>query len=193
MYKYIYIYTHIYCILGPYPVYLKPCWHSFIHHHPPQAAHTHLFLLLSLTDSVTSALTGAIALKTQLRVHSENWPAFMCNRSEPGNRQTVTHVSLDTCAAFPNSLQQQQQPVRQGSSPPPHNIRQMTSFYDDKELEAELSEVTYPDEDLEFDYLFEYEPPCSDFAAGDQGLSEAFVLVLDALSSVCSACLSVVS
>ncbi|KAM8864459.1 nuclear factor of activated T-cells, cytoplasmic 2 isoform 2-T2 [Spinachia spinachia] len=44
----------------------------------------------------------------------------------------------------------------------------MTSFYDDKDLEEELSRVHCLDEDLEFEYLFEYEPPCSDFAAGDQ-------------------------
>nr|XP_043895160.1 nuclear factor of activated T-cells, cytoplasmic 2 isoform X2 [Solea senegalensis] len=44
----------------------------------------------------------------------------------------------------------------------------MTSFYDEKDLEEELSGVNYPDEDLQFEYLFEYEPPCSDFAAGDQ-------------------------
>ncbi|XP_023122485.2 nuclear factor of activated T-cells, cytoplasmic 2 isoform X1 [Amphiprion ocellaris] len=44
----------------------------------------------------------------------------------------------------------------------------MTSFYDDKDLEEELSRVTCPDEDLEFEILFEYEPPCSDFAGGDQ-------------------------
>ncbi|XP_049922151.1 nuclear factor of activated T-cells, cytoplasmic 2 isoform X2 [Epinephelus moara] len=44
----------------------------------------------------------------------------------------------------------------------------MTSFYDEKDLEEELSRVNCPDEDLEFEYLFEYEPPCSDFAAGDQ-------------------------
>lgn len=50
----------------------------------------------------------------------------------------------------------------------------MTSFYDEKDLEEELSRVNCPDEDLEFEYLFEYETPGSDFAAGDQGLSEAF-------------------
>lgn len=50
----------------------------------------------------------------------------------------------------------------------------MTSFYDEKDLEEELSRVNCPDEDLEFEYLFEYEPPCSDFAGGDQGLSDAF-------------------
>lgn len=49
----------------------------------------------------------------------------------------------------------------------------MTSFYDEKDLEEELSRVNCPDEDLEFEYLFEYEPPCSDFAGGDQGLFEA--------------------
>lgn len=49
----------------------------------------------------------------------------------------------------------------------------MTSFYDEKDLEEELSRVNCPDEDLEFEYLFEYEPPCSDFAGGDQGLSDA--------------------
>lgn len=50
----------------------------------------------------------------------------------------------------------------------------MSSFYDEKDLEEELSRVSYPDEDLEFEYLFEYEPPCSDFAGGNQGLSAAF-------------------
>ncbi|KAL6119472.1 nfatc2 [Pungitius sinensis] len=44
----------------------------------------------------------------------------------------------------------------------------MTSFYDDTDLEEELSRVNCLDEDLEFEYLFEYEPPCGDFAAGDQ-------------------------
>lgn len=49
----------------------------------------------------------------------------------------------------------------------------MSTFYDDQDLEEELSRVHYPDEDLQFEYLFEYEPPCSDFAAGDPpGLSE---------------------
>ncbi|XP_040049815.2 nuclear factor of activated T-cells, cytoplasmic 2 isoform X2 [Gasterosteus aculeatus] len=47
-------------------------------------------------------------------------------------------------------------------------LTQMTSFYDDKDLEEELSRVNCLDEDLEFEYLFEYEPPCSDFAAGYQ-------------------------
>ncbi|XP_029975234.1 nuclear factor of activated T-cells, cytoplasmic 2 isoform X2 [Salarias fasciatus] len=44
----------------------------------------------------------------------------------------------------------------------------MTSFYDEKDLEEELSQVNCPDEDLEFEYLFEYEPPGSDFAGADQ-------------------------
>ncbi|XP_030590313.1 nuclear factor of activated T-cells, cytoplasmic 2 isoform X3 [Archocentrus centrarchus] len=44
----------------------------------------------------------------------------------------------------------------------------MTSFYDEKDLVEELSRVSCPDEDLQFEYLFEYEPPCSDFAGGDQ-------------------------
>lgn len=48
----------------------------------------------------------------------------------------------------------------------------MTSFYDEKDLEEELSRVNCPDEDLEFAYLFEYEPPCSDVAGGGQGLSD---------------------
>lgn len=47
----------------------------------------------------------------------------------------------------------------------------MSSYYNEKDLEEELSRVC-PDEDLEFEYLFEYDPPCSEFA-GDQGLSEA--------------------
>lgn len=71
----------------------------------------------------------------------------------------------------------------------------MTSFYDEKDLEEELSRVNCPDEDLQFEYLFEYEPPCSDFAGGDQGLSDAFCvsvwrvdssLLLSAQSSVMS-------
>ncbi|KAM6982098.1 nuclear factor of activated T-cells, cytoplasmic 2 isoform 2-T2 [Tautogolabrus adspersus] len=44
----------------------------------------------------------------------------------------------------------------------------MTSFYDEKDLEEELSRVNCPDEDLQFEYLFEYEPPCSDFSGGNQ-------------------------
>ncbi|XP_060930931.1 nuclear factor of activated T-cells, cytoplasmic 2 [Limanda limanda] len=43
----------------------------------------------------------------------------------------------------------------------------MSSFYDEKDLEEELSRVHYPEDDLEFEYLFEYEPPSSDFAGGD--------------------------
>ncbi|XP_041655656.1 nuclear factor of activated T-cells, cytoplasmic 2 isoform X2 [Cheilinus undulatus] len=50
----------------------------------------------------------------------------------------------------------------------------MTSFYDEKDLEEELSRVNCPEDDLQFEYLFEYEPPCSDFAGGNQGWSEAF-------------------
>ena len=50
-------------------------------------------------------------------------------------------------------------------------LRQMTSFYDEADLEEKLSRVNCPDEDLEFEYLFEYEPPCSAFTGGDQGLS----------------------
>ncbi|XP_024147928.1 nuclear factor of activated T-cells, cytoplasmic 2 isoform X1 [Oryzias melastigma] len=45
----------------------------------------------------------------------------------------------------------------------------MTSFYDGKDLEGELSGLGGPDDDLRFEYLFEYEPPCAgDFPAGDQ-------------------------
>lgn len=44
----------------------------------------------------------------------------------------------------------------------------MSSFYDEKELEEELSRASCPDGDLEFEFLFEYEPPCSDFAGGNQ-------------------------
>ncbi|KAJ8369863.1 hypothetical protein SKAU_G00098910 [Synaphobranchus kaupii] len=48
----------------------------------------------------------------------------------------------------------------------------MTSIYEDKdpsalELAEELSQVHCQDE-LDFDYLFEYDPPCSDFPAADQ-------------------------
>ncbi|XP_034029281.1 nuclear factor of activated T-cells, cytoplasmic 2 isoform X2 [Thalassophryne amazonica] len=41
----------------------------------------------------------------------------------------------------------------------------MTSFYDENGLEEELSRIGCPDEDLEFEYLFEYEPPDSSRAA----------------------------
>ncbi|KAK2897198.1 nuclear factor of activated T-cells, cytoplasmic 2 isoform X1 [Channa argus] len=44
----------------------------------------------------------------------------------------------------------------------------MTSFYNDNNFGEDLRPVTCPDEDLEFEYLFEYEPPCSAFAGGDQ-------------------------
>lgn len=46
----------------------------------------------------------------------------------------------------------------------------MSNFYDE-DLEEELSRVNCPDEDLEFEYLFEYEQPYNDFAGG-QGLCE---------------------
>ncbi|XP_038131931.1 nuclear factor of activated T-cells, cytoplasmic 2 isoform X1 [Cyprinodon tularosa] len=58
----------------------------------------------------------------------------------------------------------------------------MTSFYDEKDLEEDLSQANCPDEDLQFEYLFEYEPPCSDFAGGDQddpGLASHKVLSPD--------------
>lgn len=51
----------------------------------------------------------------------------------------------------------------------------MTTFYDQKDLEEDLSRVGCPDEDLDFEYLFEYEPPCSDVAGGGEGLSDAFL------------------
>ncbi|KAM9856234.1 nuclear factor of activated T-cells, cytoplasmic 2 [Aulostomus maculatus] len=44
----------------------------------------------------------------------------------------------------------------------------MTSYYDEKDLDEKLSQVDYTDGDLDFEYLFEYEPPCSDFAGGHQ-------------------------
>lgn len=49
----------------------------------------------------------------------------------------------------------------------------MTTFCDQTNLEEELSRVGCSDEDLDFEYLFEYEPPCSDAADGGQGLSDA--------------------
>ncbi|MED6289462.1 hypothetical protein CHARACLAT_002984 [Characodon lateralis] len=53
----------------------------------------------------------------------------------------------------------------------------MTSFYDEKDLEEDLRRANCPDEDLQFDYLFEYEPPCSDFAdQDDPGLTTHKVL-----------------
>ena len=48
----------------------------------------------------------------------------------------------------------------------------MTYFYDQSEC-AE-GRMSYPDEDLEFEYLFEYEPPGEDFAGGKQGWCGAF-------------------
>lgn len=47
----------------------------------------------------------------------------------------------------------------------------MTSFYDERDLEEELTQINCPDDDLEFEYLFEYGTPCSDFAGGDPGWS----------------------
>ncbi|XP_068997944.1 nuclear factor of activated T-cells, cytoplasmic 2 isoform X1 [Embiotoca jacksoni] len=44
----------------------------------------------------------------------------------------------------------------------------MSSFYDENDLEEELSRIGCPEDDLEFEYLFEYEPPSSDFSGGDQ-------------------------
>ncbi|XP_077399056.1 nuclear factor of activated T-cells, cytoplasmic 2 isoform X1 [Vanacampus margaritifer] len=42
----------------------------------------------------------------------------------------------------------------------------MSSLYDQNRLEEELSRVNCPDEDLDFEYLFEYEAPCSSEAEG---------------------------
>ncbi|XP_076022855.1 nuclear factor of activated T-cells, cytoplasmic 2 isoform X2 [Genypterus blacodes] len=41
----------------------------------------------------------------------------------------------------------------------------MSNFYDE-DLEEELSRVNCPDEDLQFEYLFEFEQPYNDFAGG---------------------------
>ncbi|KAF7209234.1 nuclear factor of activated T-cells, cytoplasmic 2 isoform X3 [Nothobranchius furzeri] len=43
----------------------------------------------------------------------------------------------------------------------------MTSFYSETDLEEELVHIHCPDEDLQFEYLFEYDPPCSDFSGAD--------------------------
>lgn len=61
----------------------------------------------------------------------------------------------------------------------------MTAFYDDKVLEDELGQVSCPEGDLDFAYLFEYEPPCSDVASGGQGLSEALCLFVCFFLLVC--------
>ena len=53
----------------------------------------------------------------------------------------------------------------------------MSSFYDEKDLEEELSRVGCPDDDLDFEYLFEYEPPGSDVAGPGQGLSDPSLFV----------------
>lgn len=47
------------------------------------------------------------------------------------------------------------------------------TFYDEKDLEEELSRVGCPDEDLDFEYLFEYEPP---FGKDDPNLAPHKVL-----------------
>lgn len=70
-------------------------------------------------------------------------------------------------------------------------IRQMSSLYEDKEccelgLPGELTQVN--SEELEFDYLFNYEPPESDFPSGD--LKGLFLLSLLLLSCV-SVCVCV--
>ncbi|XP_068185454.1 nuclear factor of activated T-cells, cytoplasmic 2 isoform X2 [Antennarius striatus] len=53
----------------------------------------------------------------------------------------------------------------------------MTSFYDERDVEEELSRVGCPDDDLPFEYLFEYEPPCGD--QDDPGLLSHKVLSPD--------------
>lgn len=42
----------------------------------------------------------------------------------------------------------------------------MSSLYDQNRLEEELSRVNCPDEDLDFEYLFEYEAPYGSEAEG---------------------------
>lgn len=61
----------------------------------------------------------------------------------------------------------------------------MTAFYDQKDLEEELSRVGCNDEDLDFEYLFEYEQPCSDVAGGSRGLSDAFLSLCGDSPSLC--------
>lgn len=57
----------------------------------------------------------------------------------------------------------------------------MSAFYDQKDLEEELSRV----EDLDFEYLFEYEQPCSDVAGASRGLSDAFLSLCGDSPSFC--------
>lgn len=61
----------------------------------------------------------------------------------------------------------------------------MSTYYDQKDLEEELSRVGCPDEDLDFEYLFEYEQPCSDVAGASQGLSDAFSSLCGSSPSCC--------
>lgn len=63
--------------------------------------------------------------------------------------------------------------------------RPMSTFYDQKDLEEELSRVGCNDEDLDFEYLFEYEQPCSDVAGGSEGLSDALLSLCGDSSSFC--------
>lgn len=99
----------------------------------------------------------------------------------------LTDASFDAWTGSPNPHQRRSRsstsaarlchpnPVESLKKKTKQNCRQMTTFYDENDLEEELRRVNCPDEDLEFDYLFEYEPPCNDFAGGgDQGLSGAF-------------------
>ncbi|XP_057686521.1 nuclear factor of activated T-cells, cytoplasmic 2 isoform X3 [Corythoichthys intestinalis] len=57
------------------------------------------------------------------------------------------------------------------SAPPPRlesgfDITQMSSLYDQNRLEEELNRVNCSDEDLPFEYLFEYEAPCNSETEG---------------------------
>lgn len=95
-----------------------------------------------------------------------------------GGAQTGSARAAPPRSSARHHLTLQQVPQQQLSLPNHEQekktrVTQMTSFYNDKELEDELRRINCPDDDLQFEDLFNYEPACSDFAGGgDQGLSE---------------------
>lgn len=118
-------------------------------------------------------------LRKKKKQQNKKRPAF----SEPRKQETCALHLLPLADASFVTRQVARDPHQHLSlnseESPGANSTPMTAFYDDKGLEEELSQVNCPEGDLEFDYLFEYEPPCSDVGAGGQGLSEVLLAELD--------------
>lgn len=133
-------------------------------------------------------------VRAELKKNKKKRPAF----SEPRKQETCALHLLQLADASFVTRQVARDPHQHLSlnseESPGANSTPMTAFYDDKGLEEELSQVNCPEGDLEFDYLFEYEPPCSDDGAGGQGLSEVLLAELEspplALSRVFAGCAS---